>query len=318
LALDPGENSIEVVAYNASNLLASVPARTTIRFTGPADRIKPKLHVLAVGIDKYVDRGWIEGDRIRRFARLNLAVKDAKAFGAAMERSKGDLYDEVIVTPVLEEAATRNNLDKVIGAIGQATHRRDTFILFAAAHGASQDGRFYLIPQDYQSGPDALRQKAIGQDQLQDWLANRIKAKKAIILLDTCESGALVAGHLRSRTEDAASEAAIGRLHEATGRPVLTAAASGQFAHEGIIVTTGERHGIFTWALLDALRNGDRNRNGRIELSEVVGHVQAVVPELASKAGGVARAETAKPVLGRQTARFGSRGEDFAVASQLR
>ena len=66
-----------------------------------------------------------------------------------------------------------------------------------------------------------------------------------------------------------ASEAAIGRLHEATGRPVLTAAAEGKPAFEGY-----EGHGVFTWTLLDALKNGDRNGNGSIELSELVAHVQ--------------------------------------------
>ena len=113
---------------------------------------------------------------------------------------------------------------QIVDKIAAEIHPRDTFILFAAAHGTSENGRFYLIPQDYQSGPGHLARLAIGQDRLQDWLANRIKARRAIILLDTCESGALVAGHTRSRTDAPASEAAVGRLHEATGRPVLTAA----------------------------------------------------------------------------------------------
>jgi hypothetical protein len=34
---------------------------------------------------------------------------------------------------------------------------------------------------------------------LQDWIANRVKAKKAVILLDTCESGALAGGYTNSR-----------------------------------------------------------------------------------------------------------------------
>jgi len=58
LALDPGENTIEVTAYNARDLLASLPARTTVTFTGPADKVKPKLHILAIGINSYVDKGW--------------------------------------------------------------------------------------------------------------------------------------------------------------------------------------------------------------------------------------------------------------------
>jgi hypothetical protein len=58
-ALDVGENSIEAVAYNGRNLLASLPARRSITFAGPADSVKPKLHVLAIGINAYVDR-WLD------------------------------------------------------------------------------------------------------------------------------------------------------------------------------------------------------------------------------------------------------------------
>src|SRR5262249_36680579 len=52
------------------------------------------------------------------------------------------------------------------------------------------------------------------------------------------------------------------RLNEVTGRPVRTAA-QGNPAFAGY-----EGHGGFTWALLDALKNGDRNGNGYVELSE--------------------------------------------------
>ena len=55
---------------------------------------------------------------------------------------------------------------------------------------------------------------------------------------------------------------------------MLTAAALGQDAWEGVIAQTGDRHGVFTWALLDALRNADTNNDGSIDLSELVAHVQ--------------------------------------------
>jgi hypothetical protein len=38
--------------------------------------------------------------------------------------------------------------------------------------------------------------------------------------------------------------------------------------YEGQITSTGEYRGIFTWAVLDALRNGDEDNDGFIELSE--------------------------------------------------
>src|SRR5262249_17832429 len=94
--------------------------------------------------------------------------------------------------------------------------------------------------------------------------------------------------------------AGVGRLHEATGRPVLTAAAVGQSAHEGEIGDSGETHGYFTWAVLDALRHGDTNGNGLIELSELVAHVETVVPRIAAKGGGGGRAVTSETVDDRQ------------------
>ncbi len=318
LALDPGENKIEVIAYNGRNLLASLPARTTIDFTGPADSVKPKLHILAIGINAYTDKGWTPpGSSVRlAFPPLSLAVADAKAFAAEMQIAGAGMYSEVRITQALDSDATAAGLDRIVQRISGSIDPRDTFVLFAAAHGISESGRFYLIPQDYQGGNNskALASRAIGQERLQDWIANRIKAKKALILLDTCESGALVSGYTKSRTDAPASEAAIGRLHEATGRPVLTAAASGKPAFEGY-----KHHGVFTWALIDALHNGDSNGDGVIELSELVSYVQDLVPKLAAKLNG--RGVAAVAIRGftddKQSAHFGSTGEDFAIVRRL-
>ena len=320
LALDPGANTIEVVAYNARNLLASLPAKTTITYNGPADHVRPKLHVLAIGINKYEDKGWIAPGQSQpaSFPPLALAVGDAKALAATLRHAAAGQYAGVRVRTALDTEATAEGLDRIISEMSAAISPHDTFIFFAAAHGYSQQGRFYLIPQNYQGGnnPEALANRAIGQDKLQDWIANRIKAKKALILLDTCELGALTNGYAHSRVDAPAAEAGVGRLHEATGRPVLTAAAAGQFAHEGVIAGTGRRRGLFTWAVLDALKNGDTNGDGYIQLSELVAHVQNVVPSLAH---GLARAVTqSEPVAGVQTPRFGSTGEDFAVVRRIR
>ncbi len=336
LALDAGENVIEVVGYNDSNLLASRPARATVTYAGQADLTKPRLHVLAIGINKYTDDG-VPGHP--GFKPLNLAVKDAQAIAAELQRAAtSDIYaGRPNIVVLTDGEATRSGIATAIDRMAGDIHPRDTFIFFAAGHGYSDLGRFFLLPQDYNGGahPRMLERNGIGQDQLQDWLANRIKAKRALILLDTCESGALVAGHLVARISSAAaSEAGIGRLHEATGRPVLTAAAKGQPAWEGLIREgSSDRHGVFTWALLDALQKGDTNRNGRIELSELVAHVQNAVPEIAKRFGGEATGRGAGATLvqtittpatplgtrkSNQAARFGSRGEDFAIAGTVR
>jgi uncharacterized caspase-like protein len=248
--------------------------------------------------------------------RSALAVADAKAFAAEMRKAGAGYYGEVRVTEALDADAAAANLERAIDQVSQHVNPRDTFVLYAAAHGISKAGRFYLIPQDYQGGSnrEALAAHAIGQERLQDWGANRIKARKAVILLDTCESGALVSGYAKSRTDTPVSEAAMGRLHEATGRPVLAAAASGKPAFEGY-----RGHGVFTYALIDALRRGDSNGNNFIELSELVAHVQDLVPKLSAELDG--RGISMVAMRGfrgdKQSAQFGSTGEDFALVRRL-
>jgi WD40 repeat protein len=318
LALDTGENVIEVVAYNAANLLASVPSRIKLTLVAAPDLAKPKLHVLAIGINAYVDQGWTAPGttELKRFPPLNLAVTDAASIADALQKAAAGRYAEARVTLLKDQDATAAGIDAAVTRIANELHPRDTFVLFSAAHGLSLNGHFYLIPQDYQGGanPAALEKNAIGQGQLQDWIANRIKARRAVVLLDTCESGALISGHTISRTHTPSSEASVGRLHEATGRPILTAAASGKPAFEGY-----KGHGVFTYAVLDAIKNADTNGNGAIELSELVAHVQSLVPKISAELNGTGRAAVAvRGSAGHtQSARFGSRGDDFPLVQRL-
>ncbi len=55
MALDPAENIIEVVAYNAAGLLASPPRQMVVTWDGVASSEPPALHVLAVGVNEYAD-----------------------------------------------------------------------------------------------------------------------------------------------------------------------------------------------------------------------------------------------------------------------
>jgi hypothetical protein len=112
--------------------------------------------------------------------------------------------------------------------------------------------------------------------------------------------------------------------------PVLTAAALGTVAKEGYGKPGGEKHGVFTWAVLDALKHGDANDNKVIELSELAAHVQGLVPTLSAELGRgheaeigdraaitIPAPEAAIPSAPyRQSARFGSKGENFTVVGR--
>ena len=91
------------------------PAQTTIIYDGPADAAKPKLYILAIGINNYVDRGGEDpiSHEILQFPPLVGSVPDAKAFSAEMEKAGASQYEKVRVTLALDDDATLSKLDEV-------------------------------------------------------------------------------------------------------------------------------------------------------------------------------------------------------------
>ncbi len=176
---------------------------------------------------------------------------------------------------------------------------RDVFVFFAAGHGKTLDGRYYFIPHDLRYHTEqSLVRDAIGQDKLQAWFA-RILAKKAVLMFDTCEAGSLTE---REQTRGGLEQkAALGRLIQATGRATLTASSATQEAYEG-----HGGHGVFTFALLDALARGDLNSNGLVELAELIQHVDGLVPAITEKRWGA-----------KQFPQMDAYGSNFPLARQV-
>jgi WD40 repeat protein len=262
LSLDPGENLIEVVAYNEKGLIASDPASVVVNWNGASASTPPTLYVLSVGVNEYYDS---------RLA-LNYASTDAKAIGAAFETAGNKLYSSVEVTTVLDADVTAANLDSVFTELSAKVRPRDVFVLFMAGHGKTQDGRYYFLPADFRYTDEAsIASGGIDQDAFQAWLA-RIPARKSVLLYDTCDSGALTNAATNRGLEEVA---AIARMTRAMGRTVLSASTDDAPALEGY-----KGHGVFTYALLQALGDGDVNGDGTIEVTELAGSIDRAVPEI--------------------------------------
>jgi hypothetical protein len=297
VALDPGDNVVELVAYNGANLVSSLPARAKIIWNGAEPTARPRLHVLVAGINQYVDGA----------LKLTYAVPDAKAIAVAFQEAGKDHYEDVQVTFALDADATVTRLDRIFTDLAGKIRPRDVFVFFAAAHGKTVDGRYYMVPQDlrYQN-EQSLVHNGIGQNKLQEWFA-KIAAKKAVLIFDTCEAGSLASGRVsmasaqQVATRGLEQKAALGRLIQATGRATLTATTSTQDALEGY-----GGHGVFTFAILDALARGDTNGNGLIELAELIQHVDGLVPAIAEKLLGA-----------KQFPQMDAFGSNFALARQV-
>ena len=81
-------------------------------------------------------------------------MPDAKAFGAEMEKAGAGQYAQVRVTLALDADATAGKLEETVRKLAGEISPRDTFVLYAAAHGYSVGGNYYMIPQDYQGGAE--------------------------------------------------------------------------------------------------------------------------------------------------------------------
>jgi WD40 repeat protein/uncharacterized caspase-like protein len=272
LWLEPGNNEVEVVAYNARNLIASNPAHATIRWEGAGVRNTPRLYVLAVGVDDYWD------SRLR----LTFADADAKALGAAFGEAGNGLYESVtVLPPVLDKSVTKDQLETVFNDLAGKVRPRDVFVFFLAGHGKTIDGRYYFIPYDFRyENERSIVDHGISQEQWQAWFA-KIPARKSVLIYDTCESGSLTADKVVSRSLDRVIEqgAAVERLVRATGRTILAATTDDAPAREGY-----RGHGVFTYALLEALERAEVNRDGLIEVTSLISYIDQQVPEISQRA----------------------------------
>ncbi|OHC64263.1 MAG: hypothetical protein A2040_19910 [Rhodocyclales bacterium GWA2_65_19] len=264
-----GVNQIRLEAFNAGNTVASDPAEA--RILAKFQARKPKLHVLAIGIDAY------DNPRLT----LRYAAKDARAVSEAFKTGATGLFDSVDVTLLTTREQTS------VGAIRKAFDKYrqvaadDVFVFYVGSHGSMEgetnvDRRYYLLTSSVgATSLDKIKQTAISQDELKRLIAN-IPAQKKLLLLDTCHSGA-VADALLSRGME--EDAAIKSLSRAVGSTILTAATEAQLALEG-----HEGHGLFTWTLLDGLKgSADSKKRGFVNTNELADYVEDKMPEIAEK-----------------------------------
>ncbi len=276
LVLPRDTSVIELVAYNKANLAASPPAAVSVVQTTSALPTPPRLHLLAVGIDTYRDSS---------IQQLNYSVADAKSVVAAFDLSKSNkVYESIIGQLLLDEQATRSNIEAEIRRLGGVSQADDVFVLYLAGHGVTVDGRYYFMPHDSRRLEDGSLDLAtgVGQDQLQQWLT-LIPAFRSMLVYDTCEAGSTTEDRSGFRGQQLV---AAEKLSRSMGRTVLSASTDVSGALEGYPPDAGQKHGIFTYVLLDGFAHADDNGDGHglITTEELAAYVSKRLPDLSEKA----------------------------------
>ena len=264
VGLDPGENTVQARVYDGSKTVftESAPVRFAASDTTTDASGRGRLFVLAIGIDHFAQP---------RF-KLGYAVADAHSFVDVVRGAGTPLFGAVQVTELIDADATRAGILEALDRIAQQAGPSDTFVFYAATHGVRNDldGRFLLIPADVADAAslDGLARSAVEETALVAALS-RIRARNALIVLDTCYSGQVTAENLAN----------VG--HE-TGRYLLAAATSLQEALDSY----DNRNGVFLYALREGLSGrAAHDSEGVVSALSLGEYVSHRVGELARQKG---------------------------------
>jgi len=240
----PGENEVTVIAFNRTNTVQCEPV--SIRVDAGQRVITPKLHVLAVGIDRYRERP------------LSFAVKDATGFAKLLEATAGTTFsrDNIVVKLLIDEEASRSRILGELAQIAREAKPWDSFVLFVASHGVLHNGVYSIVTHDF-SGQ--LPQGLLGAAELLE-AGKAIPALNQLIVLDTCHAGGL------NSLARGLYDARMGVLARSSGMHIFASAAEAQEAIDGY-----QGNGLFTHALLQAMRDPatDRNRDKLVTIIEL-------------------------------------------------
>jgi WD40 repeat protein/uncharacterized caspase-like protein len=287
--LSAGKNKIDVSVLNEKGA-ESLKETISINYDTPAG--KPNLYVVAVGVSDYEDA---------RF-RLTYADKDARDLADLFE-SKRDRFGEVKVQRILNREATREHILKAKDFL-KTSRVDDLVVVFFAGHGLL-DGKldYYFATADIDFKNPAKR--GLPYEAIED-LLDGIRARKKLLLMDTCHSGELDKGEVqvvqsekkpgdevkirtfRGLDIEVSSKVGLSNsfqlvqelfadLRRGTGAVVISSAGGAEFAME----SATWKNGVFTHALIRGLKGeANRDKNGRVQVAELRDFVEQEVRRL--------------------------------------
>ncbi len=249
ITLIPGRNSITIFAANED---AGATSEERI-IVYEAEEFKPNLYMVAVGISKYL---------LDELA-LEYADDDARAISQVFLRQEGQLYKKVAVKELYDLDATRDGIREAVAWLQQETTPKDVVVLFIAAHGTNEEGRYYLVSAD--ANPNDMQNTGVSWNDFSAILGSL--PSRVLMFLDTCHSGQLGQDVYTQQKQVDNTEALRSLSSDEYGVVILAASTGREFSLEH----PNWGHGAFTKALLEALEQGkaDYSGDGTVHLREL-------------------------------------------------
>ncbi|MCB0478574.1 MAG: caspase family protein [Crocinitomicaceae bacterium] len=252
---------------------------------------KPNLYLVCIGASDYQNDAF----------DLKYASKDAKDLKESFLNSTN--YEKINYKLLVDEEVTKENIAEIKSFVAQAGID-DVVILFIAGHGVLDENLDYYYAthdMDFNNPED----RGVSYAQIET-LLDGLKAIKKVLFMDTCHSGEVdkedveIVAETNFLDEDITfrnaganvrKKDAVGLkvsqemvkelfadVRRGTGATVISSAGGAEYAME----SESWKNGLFTFCLLDALKNGsgDLNKDQKLMLSEVQNYLQRRVEKL--------------------------------------
>jgi len=274
---ETNEFKVKVINFQS---IESHPDELDVEYTGEVIATS-SLHILSVGINQYQNAAY----------NLNYAQPDAKAFTDKIVKNSKNIFKAVNRLEIYDQDATKENILKGFKSIIARAKPEDVFLFYYAGHGTldeNNNDEYYLVPTDITKlygDPQQLQAKGISATELRSHLT-QLKSQKQIILMDACHSGgAMKSLNVRAAATD---EKAIVQLARSSGVVMIASSGTKQYATE----FDDLKHGVFTYALLEALDGKADNGDKKLTVNELKFYMEDRVPELTKQHGGQAQYPT--------------------------
>lgn len=248
-------------------VMTATPRSDVDRVPAFSSAKKKNAYAIVIGIEQYREK----------LPKADFADRDAKMVGEYLTKVMGYPEENVIVRT--NDRATRTDLEKYFeGWLPNNVEKDSPVFIYYSGHGApnTKTGEAYLVP--YDGDPTFVDRTGYPIKQLYAALA-KLPTSDVTVVLDSCFSGAggrsVIAKGMRPMALTV-EDPMLG-----SGNTVVLAASSGDQV-SGTYEEQG--HGLLTYYFLKGLQgDGDANRDGVIEMTELYDYVKPNVQRIARK-----------------------------------
>ncbi len=213
----------------------------------------------------------------QRIPNLKYAHQDAERFAQFLESEAGGGFAPQHVKVLTNQQATSANIRGALFDFLKRTVKEDLVVIFFSGHGMPDPQKLsnlYLLAHD--SNPAQIASTGIPMWDIDTALKRTIAAERVVVLVDACHAAGTTEGVKGVRLGDEFNKYFDALAKAKPGRVVFTSCEGYEVSREG--KQWGGGHGVFTWALLEAMNGkADKNDDKIVTLGEVLDYVDITV-----------------------------------------